>query len=165
MFPNPLSLDSAQLWPSQRNSEADWFARYGLYRPAVFYSHPIFSHEFQLGGLEVEGAGGGVVTESGKCGLGVISLRFRFIPSSDDRAFYLPTTAEPLLFSCFGEEHPGVGPLYGEELLLVEVGLCSRDRESGRGVSDGVVRASRSRSGGRRAAEGGNGNASGNPVM
>lgn len=35
----------------------------------------------------------------------------------------------------------------------------------GSGVSDGVVRESRSRSGGRRAAEGGNGNASGNPVM
>lgn len=71
----------------------------------------------------------------------------------------------PLPFSCLGEEHPGVGPLYGEELLLVEVGLWGRDRERGRGVSDGVVRGSRSRSGGRSAAEGGNGNASGNPVM
>lgn len=54
-----------------------------------------------------------------------------------------------------------MGPLYGEELLLVEVGLWGRDR----GVSDGVVRRSRSRSGGRSAAEGGKGNASGNPVM
>jgi len=72
---------------------------------------------------------------------------------------------EPLPFSCLGEEHPGVGPLYGEELLLVEVGLWGRDKESGKGVSDGVVRESRSRSGGCSAAEGGNGNASGNPVM
>lgn len=58
-----------------------------------------------------------------------------------------------------------MGPLYGEELLLVEVGRCGTERESGKGVSDGVVRGSRSRSGGRRAAEGGNGIASGNPVM
>lgn len=60
-----------------------------------------------------------------------------------------------------------MGPLYGEELLLVEVGLWGRERERerGRGVSDGVVRGSRSRSGGRSTAEGGNGNASGNPVM
>lgn len=58
-----------------------------------------------------------------------------------------------------------MGPLYGEELLLVEVGLWGMDSESGRGVSDGVVRGSRSRSGGRSTAEGGKGNASGNPVM
>ena len=58
-----------------------------------------------------------------------------------------------------------MGPLYGEELLLVEVGRCCRDRVRGRGVSDGVVRGSLSRSGGRWAADGGNGNASGNPVM
>ena len=77
----------------------------------------------------------------------------------------LPTTAEPLPFSSFGVEHPGVGPLYGEELLLVDVGRCGRDRERGRGVSDGVVRGSRSLSGGRRVAEGGNGKASGNPVI
>lgn len=68
-------------------------------------------------------------------------------------------------FSCLGEEHPGVGPLKGEELLLVEVGLWGSDRDEGKGVSDGVVRGSRSRSGGRSMAEGGNGNASGNPVM
>lgn len=80
-------------------------------------------------------------------------------------ASYLPPTVEPLPFSCFGEEQPGVGPLYGEELLLVEVGLWGRDSERGRGVSDGVVRGSRSRSGLRSAAEGGNGKASGNPVM
>lgn len=53
-------------------------------------------------------------------------------------ASYLPPTAELLPFSCLGEEHPGLGPLYGEELLLVEVGLWGRDR----GVSDGVVRRS-----------------------
>lgn len=47
----------------------------------------------------------------------------------------------------------------------MEVGLWGRDRERGRGLSDGVVRGSRSRSGRRSAAEGGNGNASGNPVM
>lgn len=80
-------------------------------------------------------------------------------------ASYLPTNAGPLPFSCLGEEHPGVGPLYGEELLLVEVGLWVRDSERGIGVSDGVDRGSRSLSGGRSAAEGGNGNASGNPVM
>lgn len=80
-------------------------------------------------------------------------------------ASYLRITAELLPFSCFGEEHPGVGPLYGEELLLVEVGRCGRDSERGSGVSDGVVMGSRSLSGGRKAAEGGNGNASGNPVM
>lgn len=64
-----------------------------------------------------------------------------------------------------GEEHTGVGPLYGEELLLLEMVLCGRDRERGRGVSDGVVRESRSRSGGRSTAEGGNGNARGKPDM
>lgn len=58
-----------------------------------------------------------------------------------------------------------MGPLYGEELLLAEAGLWGRDRERGKGVSDGVVRVSRSRSGGRSTTEGGNGNASGNPVM
>lgn len=58
-----------------------------------------------------------------------------------------------------------MGPLYGEELLLVDVGRCGRDRERGRGVSDGVVGGSRSLSGGRRVAEGGNGKASGNPVI
>lgn len=79
-----------------------------------------------------------------------------------DLASYLATTVVTLPFSCLGEEHPGVGPLYGEELLL-EVGLCDRDKERGSGASGGIVRGSRSRSGGRRA--GGNGNASGNPVM
>lgn len=47
----------------------------------------------------------------------------------------------------------------------MEVGRCGTERERGKGVSDGAVRGSRSCSGGRRAAEGGNGNASGNPVM
>lgn len=68
-------------------------------------------------------------------------------------------------FSCLGDEHPAVGPLYGEELLLVEVGRCGIDRERGRGASDAAVRGSRSRSGGRSTAEGGNGNARGNPVI
>lgn len=72
---------------------------------------------------------------------------------------------EPVPFSCLGVEHPGVGPLYGEELLLVEVGRWDRVRERGRGLPDGAVRWSRSRSVGRSAAEGGNGNARGNPVM
>lgn len=77
----------------------------------------------------------------------------------------LPPTVEALPFSCLGEEHPGVGPLYGEEPLLVEAGLWGRDSVRGRGVSDGVVRGSRSRSEGRSTAAGGKGNASGNPVM
>lgn len=68
-------------------------------------------------------------------------------------------------FSCLGDEHPADGPLYGEELLLVEVGRWGIDRERGREVSDAVVRGSLSRSGGRSTAEGGNGNARGNPVM
>lgn len=47
----------------------------------------------------------------------------------------------------------------------MEVGLWGRERERGRGVSDGAVSGSRSRSWGRSTAEGGKGNASGNPVM
>lgn len=80
-------------------------------------------------------------------------------------ASYLPPTTEP--FSCFGEEEPGLGPLYGDELLLVDTSLfCrDRDRDRGRGASDAAVRESLSRSADRSTAEGGKGNASGNPVM
>lgn len=78
-------------------------------------------------------------------------------------ASYLPPTTEP--FSCFGEEDPGLGPLYGDELLLVETSLFWRDRDRGRGASDAAVRESLSRSAARSTAEGGKGNASGNPVM
>lgn len=78
-------------------------------------------------------------------------------------ASYLPPTTEP--FSCFGEEDPGLAPLYGEELLLVETSLFWRDRERGRDVSDAAVRESLSRSAVRSTAEGAKGNDSGNPVM
>lgn len=80
-------------------------------------------------------------------------------------ASYLPPTAEP--FSCFGgEEDPGLGPPYGDELLLLlETSLLWRDRDSGRGASDAAVSESLSRSAVRSTAEGGSGNASGNPVM
>lgn len=79
-------------------------------------------------------------------------------------ASYRPTTAEPVPFSCLGDEHPAVGPLYGEELLLVEVGRCGIDRDRGSGGSDAAGGGSLSRSGGRSTA-GGNGNARGNPVI
>lgn len=92
---NPVSLDSAWLQPPQRNSEADWFAGHGPYRLVVFYSCPIFSHKFQLKGPEVEGE---FMTESGKYGLGVISLRFKLTPSLS--APLLP--ACPLLRRSFG---------------------------------------------------------------
>lgn len=137
----------------------------------------MFSRKFQRKGLKVGGGGAGLVNGSQSLWVRLphtpplVSLRQispHPCPSLSYEgvlASYLPRTEESLPFSCLGEEHPGVGPLYGEELLLVEVGLWDRDRARGRGVSDGVVRGSRSRSGGRSTAEGGNGNASGNPVM
>lgn len=109
------------------------------------------------------GGSGRDLSGSGECEAGLPSPPLPVLSYEGVLASYLPMNTEP--FSCLGEEHPGVGPRYGEELLLVEVGLQGRDKERGRGVSDGVVIGSRSRSGGRSAAEGGNGKASGNPVM
>lgn len=81
-------------------------------------------------------------------------------------ASYLPPIAEP--FSCFGgEEDPGLGPPYGDELLLLlDTSLLWRDRDRGRDASDAAaVSESLSRSAVRSTAEGGRGNASGKPVM
>lgn len=156
---NPVCLDSARLQPPQRSSEADWFVGYAS---NVCYSSPILPPQVQHKGPKVGGSGRDL-SGSGECEAGLPSPPLPVLSYEGVLASYLPMTTEP--FSCLGEEHPGVGPRYGEELLLVEVGLQGRDKERGRGVSDGVVIGSRSRSGGRSAAEGGNGKASGNPVM
>lgn len=87
------------------------------------------------------------------------------LPYEGVLASNLPTTAEAVPFSSLGEEHPGVGPLYGDELLLEDVGRCGRVRGRGTGVSDDAVTGSRSLSRGRSVAGGGNGNANGNPAM
>lgn len=133
--------------------------------PIVSYSSPIFSLKFKIKVLKVRKGFQSDPSQAHGWHRSSPPPQGTVHSYEGVLASYLPTTAEPLPFSCLGEEHPGVGPLYGEELLLVEVGRCRRDRERGRGVSDGVVRESRSRSGGRKPAEGVNGNASGNPVM
>lgn len=98
---NPFSLDSAQLQPLQRNSEADWLAGY---RPVVCYSSPTYPWIFlrkcpKVAGVDLPGSG---------CPL---PHPLPLHSYEGDLASYRPTTVEPLPFSCLGEEQPGVGPL------------------------------------------------------
>lgn len=136
---------------------ANWKAQNSSQCPLVFYSSPIFSHKFQ--GPKAVGE---VRTKSGKKSKHEqpwVKSVCPHVSYEGVLASNRPTTLELVPFSCLGEEQPGVGPLYGEEPLLL-----GRDSVRGRGVSEGVVRGSRSRSGGRRMA-GEKGNARGKPVM
>lgn len=113
--------------------------------PLVFYSSLMFHRRFEMSEMSAS----------------LVCSHPRVCSYEGVLASYRPTTAEPVPFSCLGDEHPAVGPLYGEELLLVEVGRCGIDRGSGGSDATGGG----SRSGGRSTAEGGNGNARGNPVI
>ncbi|KAF3860321.1 hypothetical protein F7725_000576 [Dissostichus mawsoni] len=116
---NPVCLDSARLQPPRRSSEADWFVGYAS---NVCYSSPILPPQVQHKGPKVGGSGRDLSGQAGLPSPPLPVLSYEGVLAS-----YLPMTTEP--FSCLGEEHPGVGPRYGEELLLVEVGLQGRDKE------------------------------------